>query len=194
MKPLALATANRGKINELTPLLKSLGFELQPANAFEGGMPEETGKTFIENALIKARDVSARSNMAALADDSGLVVPALAGAPGIHSSRYAGEEASSEENIQKLLEAMSGIEAREAYFYCVLVLISHPDDPMPLVAEGKWDGQILTSPQGEKGFGYDPIFYIPEHRCSAAMLAPEVKRSDSHRGKALKILQERLQS
>jgi len=187
---LVLASNNAGKLKELRALFKLSAIKLIPQT--ELGVPdtEETGSTFVENALMKARHASRLTKLPALADDSGLVVNALKGAPGIHSARFAGVGASNEENIAKLLNALKDVpEAeRHAYFYCVIVVLSHAQDPTPIICEGKWEGKILTAPSGTGGFGYDPIFFVPDKQKSAAELPIEIKNSISHRGKALQLL------
>lgn len=190
-----LATHNKGKQKEIDEMLKSTGFELVTSDTV--GLPdiEETGETFIENALLKARAGAKHTNLPTLADDSGLIVPHLKGAPGVYSARYAGKDASSKDNINKLLDALADTpedsSARGAYFYCVLVFLSHPADPMPIIAQGHWHGRIATAPQGEHGFGYDPVFLTGNGK-TAAQLSAEEKHAQSHRGKALQSLLEQL--
>ncbi|KTC66774.1 deoxyribonucleotide triphosphate pyrophosphatase [Legionella birminghamensis] len=192
MKDIILATSNKGKIQEIQAILAP--FHCLSMADFNIESPEETGLSFVENALIKARHTSEKSGKPALADDSGLVVPALNGAPGIHSARFAGEEASDSDNIQLLLEKMEHFAdaQRQAYFFCAIALLRSPDDPVPLLAYGKIKGRIIHEPKGTKGFGYDPVFYIPEYHCTAAELAPELKNTISHRGQALAQLQHEL--
>jgi XTP/dITP diphosphohydrolase len=186
---LVLASGNAGKIKELQALLPN--YTLIPQTQFKVSEIEETGTTFVENAILKARHAAKISNLPAIADDSGLVVAALDDAPGIYSARYARQGASDAENITKLLHELESVplEQRQAYFFCVLVFMRHADDPCPIIAQGRWDGFILDKPMGEKGFGYDPIFGVPTHHCSAAELSFEIKNSLSHRGKALAELQ-----
>ena len=189
-----LATGNPGKVREFAAVLGSLGVEIRPQSAF--GVPEaaETGLTFIENALIKARNATQHTGLPALADDSGLVVDALGGAPGIYSARYAGPDADDQRNLLQLLEAMRDIpmERRTARFVCALALLRHPTDPMPVLCQASWEGLITFEPSGSGGFGYDPVFLVPtEHRTSAE-LAPEIKNRLSHRGQALAELAQRL--
>lgn len=188
MKTLLVATQNNGKLKELTALLAPINIIGQA----ELDIPsiEETGLTFVENALLKARHASKLSGLPALADDSGLVVPALEGAPGIHSARYAGNQANDKDNIIKLLNEMQELkdQQREAFFYCTLVLIRHANDPMPLIASGSVKGNILTSLQGSGGFGYDPVFYLPQLQQTMAELDAVKKNRISHRGKALRLL------
>lgn len=188
--PLLLATHNDGKVQEFARLLPD--FALTGARALQLDAPEETGQTFIENALIKARAGAQASGLPALADDSGLIVPRLGGAPGVYSSRYAGPEATDQDNWQALLKALEGPGDRRAAFYCVLVLMSHPDDPCPRIAEGLWAGEIALAPEGEGGFGYDPVFWVPSHGRTAARLAPEEKAAQSHRGRAVAALKAQL--
>lgn len=194
MPKLVLATSNAGKLAELQPLLAEAGFELVTQGALGVGDAIEDGRTFIENALIKARHASEASGLPALADDSGLVVDVLGGAPGLYSARYAGRHGDSAANNARLLREMEGLVGarRRAHFYCVLVLLRHANDPQPLVAEGVWPGRVLEAPQGEGGFGYDPVFFVPTHGVSAAELEPQLKNRISHRGQALARLRERL--
>ncbi len=191
---LILATRNPGKITELTDLLRDLPLEVLPQDAWVLPEIEETGLTFIENALLKARHVARITQTPVLADDSGLVVPALHGAPGLYSARYAGTSADAHANQQKLLEKLAHHtqSERAAYFYCCVVYLRHPQDPTPLIAEGFWHGMIATAPQGTQGFGYDPLFYLPQQACTAAQLTPAEKNRLSHRGKALSLLKEKL--
>lgn len=193
MKTLILATSNPGKIAELQTMLPAFHCISQTA----AGIPDadETGLSFIENAIIKARHASRLGNQPALADDSGLVVDALHGAPGIYSARFAGPQASNHDNIQLLLSRLSGIpdDQRTAYFYCAIALVQHADDPTPIIATGKFTGQISHECKGEHGFGYDPVFYLPYYQCTLAELAPEIKNIISHRATALKQLYERME-
>ena len=191
---LVLASGNAGKLAELRELLGD-GFELHPQSEFGVSDADETGLSFIENAILKARHAAHSTGLPALADDSGLCVDALHGAPGLYSARYAGRHGDSEANIDKLLDALAGTpeDARTARFVCVLALVHSADDPMPLVAEGIWEGRILHARAGASGFGYDPVFFSPAHACSAAQLPAAVKNRDSHRGVALRQLQARLQ-
>ena len=191
---LVLASGNAGKLVELRELLGD-GFELHPQSEFGVSDADETGLSFIENAILKARHAAHSTGLPALADDSGLCVDALHGAPGLYSARYAGTHGDAEANIEKLLGALAGTpdDARTARFVCVLALVHSADDPMPLVAEGIWEGCILHARAGTNGFGYDPVFFSPAHGCSAAQLPAAVKNRDSHRGVALRQLQARLQ-
>jgi XTP/dITP diphosphohydrolase len=185
---LVLASNNPGKIREIQALLPD--YAIIPQSEFVQTEAEETGLTFVENALLKARHAAQHSHLPVLADDSGLAVDALNGEPGIYSARYAGQGASDKDNNDKLLLELAGvpIEDRTARFICVIVLIEHAVDPMPLIAQGIWEGKILMHPQGANGFGYDPLFRVSGHDCSSAELPSEVKNSLSHRGKALKQL------
>lgn len=183
---LVLASSNPGKLVELRELLGD-GFTLHAQSEFGIADAEETGATFIENAILKARHAARASGLPALADDSGLCVDALGGAPGLHSARYAGAHGDSQANIDRLLGALDAVPdaARTARFVCVLVLLRAADDPLPLIAQGLWEGRILRQRTGDGGFGYDPVFFSPAHGRSAAELAPAVKHRDSHRGMAL---------
>ena len=187
MKEIVLASGNQGKIRELGGLLAELDYQVVSQAELDLVSPPETGLTFVENALIKARYAAAESGLPALADDSGLAVDALAGAPGIYSARYAGEGATDADNIAKLLASLEGCDeqSRQAAFHCVLVYLQHAEDPTPIIAHGVWRGRILAEPAGEGGFGYDPVFWAPEYACSAAELSKEQKNKVSHRGKAL---------
>lgn len=192
MKELILATANKGKISELKALLEPM----ECIDQASLGIPDvpETGLSFIENALLKARHACSLGKKPALADDSGLVVYALQGEPGIYSARYAHREASDADNIRKLLGKLSETpdEQRAAYFYCAIVLMRHPSDPAPLIATGQLNGFITRQPTGTGGFGYDPVFYIPQQECTAAQLSSRIKNSISHRAQALVKLREQL--
>ena len=190
MKQIVLATGNLGKVQEINELLTGLDVEVIPQSAFLVPEAEETGLSFVENAILKARNAAAHTNMPAIADDSGLEVDALQGAPGIYSSRYAGEGASDWDNLEKLLAELADLpdEQRSARFQCVMVHLRHAQDPTPLICHGTWEGRILFSPRGDNGFGYDPVFYVPTHDCSSAELPPEVKNRLSHRGQALRRL------
>lgn len=182
-----LASGNRGKLREINQILGELGMEVVPQSDFEVPDVEETGLSFVENAILKARHASLLTGLPAIADDSGLEVDALSGAPGIYSARFAGVDASDAENLQKLLEDLKGVpEAeRSARFQCLTVFMAHAQDPTPLICQGSWEGRILFAPQGENGFGYDPVFYVPGKNCAAAELPPETKNRLSHRGQAL---------
>jgi XTP/dITP diphosphohydrolase len=189
-KKLVLATGNQGKVREMANLLADFGFDVHAQSEYQVSEVAETGTTFIENAIIKARHAAQETGLPAIADDSGLEVDFLKGAPGIYSARYAGEGASDQQNLEKLLIALDGVpqEQRTARFHCVLVYMRHHLDPTPIVCHGVWEGRILTEADGENGFGYDPIFFAPEENCSSALLSSERKKELSHRGKALKQL------
>lgn len=188
MKELILATSNLGKIQELQRLLAPIHCISQASLGID--CAEETGLSFIENALIKARFASLYAQKPALADDSGLVVPSLNGAPGIYSARFAGVHATDEENIAHLLQQLSNtpVEKRSAYFYCAIAIVTHQADPTPLVATGLLHGRIHTKRLGDKGFGYDPIFYLDEYQCTLAQLPIDIKNQISHRAQALQQL------
>ncbi|CDH06378.1 putative protein controls HAP (6-N-hydroxylaminopurine) mutagenesis (Ham1) [Xenorhabdus bovienii str. oregonense] len=192
MQKVVLATGNAGKVRELADLLTDFGLDIVAQTELGVDSADETGLTFIENAIIKARHSAAITGLPAIADDSGLSVNALGGAPGIYSARYAGIDASDRNNLEKLLEAMRDIpdEERQAQFNCVLVYLRHAEDPTPLIFHGRWSGIITHEPAGNGGFGYDPIFYVPEFGCTAAELSREQKSAVSHRGQALKMLLE----
>jgi XTP/dITP diphosphohydrolase len=191
---LVLASGNAGKLAELRSVLGDCGLQLRAQSEFDVSDVEETAPTFLENALLKARHAARMTGMPALADDSGLCVDALGGAPGLYSARYGGVHGDAKRNIARLLLEMRDLphERRGARFYCVLVLLRSADDPQPLIAEGEWFGRILQAPRGDNGFGYDPVFLDPVHDCSAAELDPVVKNSISHRGRALAVLRQRL--
>ncbi len=190
MKEIILASSNPGKVREINQLLAGLDLQVQPQTDF--GVPdiEETGLTFVENAILKARNAAQHTGRPAIADDSGIEVDALNGAPGIYSARYAGIGASDQANLEKLLAELGDLpeEKRTARFQCLMVYMRHANDPTPLICQGTWEGRILFKPQGENGFGYDPVFYVPTHDCSSAELPADVKNSLSHRGQALSKL------
>ncbi|RLA44506.1 MAG: non-canonical purine NTP pyrophosphatase, RdgB/HAM1 family [Gammaproteobacteria bacterium] len=190
MQTVVLASGNRGKIGEIQSILQPLAWKVVPQNDFQVEEAEETGLSFVENAIIKARNAAVHCNLPAIADDSGLEVDALNGEPGIYSSRFAGVGATDQQNLEKLLEQLDSVDEpqRTARFRCVMVFMRHAKDPSPVIAEGSWEGKILTSPSGDSGFGYDPVFWVPERDCSAAQLSKLDKNSLSHRGKALKAL------
>ena len=194
MSTLVLASGNAGKLLELRELLGDSGYALLAQSEFGIRDVEETASTFVENALLKARHAALASGLPALGDDSGLCVDALHGAPGLYSARYGGVHGDAAGNIARLLHELRDVpEARRtARFHCVLVLLRTADDPQPLIAEGQWLGRILHAPRGDHGFGYDPVFFDPEHACSAAQLDPSVKNRISHRGRALAVLKQRL--
>jgi len=195
MQKIVLASNNKGKVREFGEMLSTLNMEVLPQAAFNIEDADETGLTFVENAIIKARHASAIAGLPAIADDSGLEVDFLKGAPGIYSARYSaqentGEGATDEKNLLKLLDALKDVpeEKRRARFQCVLVYMRHAVDPTPLICQGTWEGFISAEPHGENGFGYDPVFYVPTHNCSSAELGAEEKNKLSHRGQALKKL------
>lgn len=192
---IVLASGNAGKLKEIQQILAPFHFECIPQASLQIADIPETGLTFVENALLKARHAAKASQLPAIADDSGLCVDALHGQPGIYSARFAGEKATSEQNIEKLLELMKPFqgEARRARFFATIVLIKEANDPIPLICQAAWEGILLTEPMGKGGFGYDPIFYIPELGLTAAELRPELKNQVSHRGKALSQLIHNLQ-
>ncbi|MES2217453.1 MAG: RdgB/HAM1 family non-canonical purine NTP pyrophosphatase [Pseudomonadota bacterium] len=194
MMKVVLASSNAGKIQELQTMLNDLDVTIIPQTKLQVIDAEETGLTFVENALIKARHACEQTGLPALADDSGLTVAALQGAPGIYSARYAGANASSEDNITKLLQVMQHIplSERHAAYYCVLVFMTHAKDPTPIICTGSWQGEILSAPQGKMGFGYDPVFYVPKENKTAAELPLHVKNQLSHRGQALHKLLKKL--
>ncbi len=194
IKNLILASGNTGKLRELQAVLSPLGIQLQAQPATPAFAVAETGSTFVENAIIKARHTARLTGAPVLADDSGLIVDALDGQPGVHTSRFAGENASSADNIALLLEKLRGIPhaQRTARFASVIVLLRHVDDPLPLIASGLWEGRISEEPAGQGGFGYDPMFFVPEFACTAAELDPAIKHRVSHRGKAISALLEQL--
>jgi len=189
-KKFVLASSNVGKVREIQALLADRGIEIVPQSAFGTAEVAETGLTFIENALIKARHAARLSGLPAIADDSGLEVDALNGDPGVRSARYAGPDADDAANNAKLLAALAGVEDqnRAARFRCVMVFLRHPEDPSPLIGQGLWEGRILTEPKGTGGFGYDPLFFAPEKSRAAAQLTREEKNLLSHRGKAMRAL------
>ncbi|MEN9480386.1 MAG: RdgB/HAM1 family non-canonical purine pyrophosphatase [Pseudomonadota bacterium] len=192
MKKLVLASNNAKKMKELNALLAPLGFEVIPQGQLGIPEAEEPHCTFIENALAKARHAARISGLPALADDSGLCVAALGGAPGVYSARYAGEPKSDARNNEKLFADLAGKPDRHAHFVSVLVLVRHADDPQPLIAEGEWHGEILPAQRGEGGFGYDPLFFVPEFGMTAAELDAQTKNRVSHRGLAMQQLIARL--
>lgn len=191
---LVLASGNAGKLVEIREVLADLSIDLVAQGELGVDDAEETGATFVENAILKARHAARITGLPALGDDSGICVDALDGTPGLLSARYAGDHGNSTANIAKLLEAMKGIpeSRRDAHFFCVIVLLRHADDPAPLIAEGRWHGRILSEPRGTGGFGYDPIFFDPERQASAAELDANEKNRISHRGQALSRLRELL--
>lgn len=192
LKKLVIASSNKGKLSEFSALLGSFRINILPQSHFDVPEVDEPHPTFIENALVKARQACHYTGLPALADDSGICVNALDGAPGVLSARYAGEPKSDQRNNQKLIEKLRDASDRGAYYYCVIVLLQHAEDPRPIIAEGLWRGEIIMTPRGEGGFGYDPYFLIPELKKTAAELQPDIKNKISHRGKALASLIENL--
>ena len=193
MKKIILATGNEGKVRELNAMLRGHYNVISQSDMQVKEVPE-TGTTFIENALIKARNASLQTKLPALADDSGLQVEALNGEPGVYSARYAGESATDNDNIEKLILNMDQHDNRKAHFCCAMVFVKSASDLSPVIVEKRWEGELLREPVGENGFGYDPVFYLPEHGCSSAQLQPEVKNEISHRGQALSDLLKQLLS
>lgn len=187
---LVLASGNAGKLREFAALLAPLVCDVVPQSDFNIEPADETGLSFVENAILKARHASAHSGLPALADDSGIAVDALQGAPGIYSARYAGSNASDTDNLNKLIDAVRDVpEAeRQAAYHCVIVYMTHAADPTPVIAQGSWAGRLILEPRGEHGFGYDPVFYVESHNCTAAELDPAIKNRISHRGQALQKL------
>jgi XTP/dITP diphosphohydrolase len=192
MKKIVIASNNAGKLREIQRILEPLDFEAVPQGSF--GVPEcpEPHVTFVENCIAKARHASAHTGLPALADDSGICVDALNGAPGVYSARYAGEPKSDERNNEKLIEALKGNPNRKAHYYCVMVYVRYADDPQPIIAEGAWHGEIIDQPRGAGGFGYDPYFLVPRFGKTGAELDADQKNAVSHRGQALRALAERL--
>jgi XTP/dITP diphosphohydrolase len=189
-KKIVLATGNPGKVREIGQLLADLDMEVAPQSQWPIMEVEETGLTFVENAILKARNAAEHTGLPAIADDSGLEVDALNGAPGIRSARYAGEQAGDLANLQRLLLELDSVaeEQRTARFQCLMVYMAHAADPTPIICQGTWEGRILREARGSGGFGYDPVFFVPTHGCSSAELAPEEKNRLSHRGQALRML------
>ncbi len=189
---LVLASHNAGKLKELQAMLGD-SVRVRSVGEFSDVEPEETGLSFVENAILKARNAARLSGLPALADDSGLAVDHLGGAPGIYSARYADGQGDAANNA-KLLQALDGVADAErgAQFVCALALVRHADDPLPILCEGLWQGRILHTPRGEQGFGYDPLFWVPERNCSSAELAPQDKNQISHRARAMALLKQRL--
>jgi len=185
-----LASTNPGKLREIQRILKKLSWQIIPQAEFHVPEIQETGLTFVENAILKARCTAQHTKLPAIADDSGLEVDALDGAPGIYSARFAGKNATAQQNIKKLLHELENIpeQERTARFQCIMVYLQHAKDPSPIIAQGTWEGRILFKEQGKNGFGYDPIFFVPTHNCSAAELPIDTKNQISHRGQALRLL------
>ena len=189
-----LASGNAGKLREFQQLLSGCGFEIVPQSEFNIANAEETGTTFVENAIIKARHACEQTGLPAIADDSGIEVDALNGRPGVYSARYAGENATDEKNNQKLLTELKNIptEKRTARYHAVLAYMRHAADPTPILCHGTWEGIILTEPRGQSGFGYDPLFFVPSHNCASAELDKAEKNRISHRGKAMQELLQKI--
>lgn len=192
---IVVATSNRGKLSELRSLFPA-GYTLRSQSEFDVTPVEETGKSFVENAILKARHAARAAQLSAIADDSGLEVDALKGRPGVFSARYAGVDATDAENLDKLLRELRHVPeaGRTARFHCAIVFLRHADDPIPLIGEGTWHGCIQSQPSGCNGFGYDPVFHVPTHQCSAAELEPNIKNQLSHRGQALDNLIRKLEA
>lgn len=185
---IVLATGNQGKVKELGAMLEALNIQVLPQSQFNVPEVAETGTTFVENAIIKARHAAKVTGLPAIADDSGIEVDALNGAPGVYSARFAGSDATDQDNIDKLLFELSSTQQRSARFWCVLVYMRHEHDPTPLICQASWEGEITDTQQGREGFGYDPIFYVPSEGCTSAQLTKEQKNAISHRGQALQML------
>ncbi len=184
---IVLASSNKGKLRELNQMLGGLGVSALPQSDFAVSDADETGLSFVENAILKARHAALATGLPAVADDSGLEVDALNGAPGIYSARFAGPGATDADNVQKLLESLQDLPdtERTARFQCLMVFMAHAEDPTPLICQGTWEGRILCQRSGDNGFGYDPVFFVPGENCAAAELSPEMKNRLSHRGQAL---------
>lgn len=195
MNKIVLASGNKGKLREFAELLAPLEIEVVPQSEFDVPEAEETGLSFVENAIIKARNACEHTGLPAIADDSGIEVDYLLGAPGIYSARFAGENTSDQDNLNALLTALTGVPDREraARYQCLLVMMRHSKDPTPLICQADWQGRILHAPMGDGGFGYDPIFWVPELQCTAAQLSSAQKHAISHRGKAIRKFIEELQ-
>ncbi|KAF7771986.1 XTP/dITP diphosphohydrolase [Pseudoalteromonas citrea] len=185
---IVLATGNQGKVKELAVMLSELNIDIVPQSQFNVSEVAETGTTFVENAIIKARHAAKETGLPAIADDSGIEVDALNGAPGVYSARYAGTNVTDQDNIDKLLHELAGNAERIARFWCVLVYIRHEHDPTPIICQASWEGEITQTQQGREGFGYDPVFYVPSEGCTSAQLTKDQKNALSHRGQALKML------
>lgn len=194
MQKIVLASGNTGKLREFQQLLSNCGFDVLPQSDFFSENAEETGLTFVENAILKARYACEKTGLPALADDSGIEVDALNGRPGIYSARYAGEGSNDANNNAKLLDELQGVpsEKRTARYHAVLAFMRHAQDPTPILCHGIWEGIILTEPRGEGGFGYDPLFFVPTHNCASAELSKDEKNRISHRGKAMQELLQKL--
>lgn len=194
VQKIVIASNNPGKLREIDRILAPLGFEAVPQSAYNVPETDEPFATFVENCIAKARHAARLTGLPALADDSGICVDALDGAPGVYSARFAGEPRSDRRNNEKLIAALAGQTNRHAHYYCVIVYLRYADDPQPLIAEGSWHGEIIDTPRGAGGFGYDPYFWLPELGKTGAELAPDEKNALSHRGKALVQLAQRLRS
>ena len=192
MKKVVIASGNAGKLREFAALLAAFDFEAVPQAALGVSEAAEPHITFVENALVKARHAAQHTGLPALADDSGICAIALSGAPGVRSARYAGEPPDDQRNNAKLVAALSEHDDHRAFYYCALVFVTHADDPHPLIATGEWHGEVIASPRGNGGFGYDPYFFLPAMGCTAAELSAEIKNRVSHRGKAMQALAEKL--
>ncbi|WNO09342.1 RdgB/HAM1 family non-canonical purine NTP pyrophosphatase [Teredinibacter sp. KSP-S5-2] len=190
MQKIILASGNPGKLKEFQILLADCNLDVRPQSEYEVSDADEIGLTFVENAIIKARHACEATGLPAIADDSGIEVDALKGAPGIYSARFSGEGATDEKNNQRLLSLLVNTpeEERSARYQCVLVYMEHAKDPTPIICQGTWEGRILDTPVGENGFGYDPLFYVPEYKCSSAELDKNLKNKISHRAKAMQKL------
>lgn len=188
MQQIVLASGNKGKVAEFESLFERYKIQVCPQSEFLVSDVAETGSTFVENAIIKARHAARETKLPAIADDSGLVIDALKGAPGIYSARYCGQHGNDKANCEKVLAELEGERRRSARFLCVLVFLRHANDPTPIICQGEWHGQIAHEASGDGGFGYDPIFYLPEHNCTVAQLDKAIKNAESHRGKALEQL------
>ena len=184
---IVLASNNPGKVKEVNELLADTVFHILPQSEFDVVEAEETGLTFVENAILKARNAARYTDHPVIADDSGIAVAALKGRPGIYSARYAGVGASDQENLNKLIEDIRPLNEadRKAHFVCVMVFLKHAEDPTPIISQGIWEGTVMTETAGQNGFGYDPMFYVPTHDCMSAELTPDIKNQLSHRGQAL---------
>lgn len=191
-----LASGNAGKLREFNIMLNDCGFDVRAQSEFDVTEVPETGLTFVENAIIKARNACQQTGLPAIADDSGIEVDALSGAPGIYSARFAGPNSKDSDNNAKLLVDLAHIpaEKRTARYQCVLVFMRHPLDPTPIIAQGSWEGTILDAPRGNEGFGYDPLFWVDSHQCASAELSKDIKNSISHRAKAMAMLLDKLSS
>ena len=191
MQQIVLASGNAGKLREFAQMLAAFHLDVVPQSQFNVPEVAETGLSFVENALIKARNAAQHTGLPAMSDDSGIEIDALKGAPGIYSARFAGAQATDAQNNALLLEKLTSVpdDKRTARYHCVIVYMRHAQDSMPIICQGTWEGRILHEAHGSNGFGYDPFFYVPTHDCTSAELTPEVKNNLSHRGQALRALQ-----